>query len=499
MKDILTRTFRPFVAADTETTHLRDRIPIDLVGVTGFVVIAAVLLAVVDVSSPVVRATVGIPLLFLAPGYVTVAALFPRASPVDPMQSTLLIGQTRDVTDVERAALAFGMSVALLPLLGLLITALSWAFTTTTVVGTVSGFVLAGVVIATGRRTRQPVHERYQFRLGRKLGAVRAAIFGTGSTVHTVVNLVLVFSLLLALTSVGYALVAPQQQGEQYTSLQLLTENESGELVAGGSPGAVEPDEPISFTTAIENQEEQEMEYTVVIQEQWLEDGSVFDRTEVQRTDHRVSAGDTLTTDRDVTPNAESGTVRIAVLLYETDDVPETPTTDNAYRYGYLWIDVTPDGELASDDGAEDSDDADTDDGDADDVDEDDDADADDGEADDADGDDDADADDGEADDADEDDDADADDDGADDADEDDDADADDDGTDDADEDDDADADDDGTDDADEDDDADADDDGADDTDEDDDADADDGSDDADEDSDADSDADEDDDTDEDD
>jgi uncharacterized membrane protein len=338
MKDLLLRTFRPFATVGLRPTLAR--IPTDLVGVAGFVAVATLLLAVVDVASPVVRAIVGFPLLFLAPGYAMVSVFFPRASPIESTGSTPLIGQTRDVTDVERAALAFGLSVALLPLLGLVVAVLSWGFTTSTVVATVGGFVLVGVAIAAVRRARIPLQDRYRFRLGRLLGAVRAAIFGSGSAVHTAANVVLVVSLLLALTSVGYALVSPQQ-GEQYTDLQLLTEDDSGELVAG-TPSTVEPSNSIPFTTAIGNQEGQDMDYTVVVQEQWIDDGEVFERTELQRTEHSVSAGETLTVDRDVTPTAESGTVRIAVLLYD-DSVPETPTTDNAYRHGHFWIEIGED------------------------------------------------------------------------------------------------------------------------------------------------------------
>ena len=341
MKDILNRTFRPFAAVGLDIKHLFARIPSDLVGVAGFVAVATILLTAVDVASPVVRAAVGFPLLFLAPGYAMVSVLFPRTSPIETTESTPLLGQTWDVTDVERVALAFGLSFALLPLLGLVIAFFSWGFTTSTVVGTVSSFVLAGVAIATIRRFRVPVRDRYQFRLGRTLGALRTAIFGTGSTVHTAVNVVLVVSMLLALTSVGYAFVSPQQ-GEQYTDLQLLTEDDSGELVAAGYPSDIEPGESMSFTTAIENQEGQDKDYTVVIQEQWINDGDVSERTELQRTEHSVSDGVTETDEQNVTPNAESGNVRIAVLLYD-DEVPETPTTDNAYRHGYFWTEIGED------------------------------------------------------------------------------------------------------------------------------------------------------------
>ncbi|WP_049923570.1 DUF1616 domain-containing protein [Halopiger djelfimassiliensis] len=342
MKKLLLRTCRPFVVAGRGTRHLFARLPIDLVGVAGFVAIAAALLTVVDPVSRVVRAAIGVPLLFLAPGYATVATLFPRAAAIEASESNAVIGQTVSVTDLERVALSFGLSVAVLPLLGLLIGTLSLAFTGTVVVGTVSAVTLIGTVVAAIRRVRIPPEERYRLHLGRKLGAVRSAMFGTDSVVHATVNVVLVVSLCLAFSSVGYALVSPQQ-GEQYTSVQLLTENESGEPVADGYPDAIEPGDSVPLTIALENREGEDAAYTIVVQEQWLDGGEVHERTELARFDERVDDGETSYTDRSVTPEAESGTVRITVLLYE-DGVPETATTDNAYRYAYVWVDLTEDG-----------------------------------------------------------------------------------------------------------------------------------------------------------
>ncbi|GAB3664683.1 DUF1616 domain-containing protein [Halopiger thermotolerans] len=346
MKDLLIRTVRPVVAVGQGTRRLAARTPTDLVAVAGFVAVATLLLTVVDVASPVVRAAVGFPLLFLAPGYAIVAALFPRATPLEA-STGFGIGQTRDVTEVERAALAFGLSFASLPLLGLAIAALSLDFTGPVLVGAVSGFVLVTVAIAAVRRFLVPAQDRYRLRLVRKLGAVRAAIFGTGSTVHTAINVVLVVSMLIAMTSVGYALVSPQQ-GEQYTELRLLGENDSGDLVAANYTTEIESGEPVPLTIAVENREGTATEYTAVVQEQWLEDGSVLERTEHQRVEYEVGDGETVTDERSVTPAAESGDVRIAVLLYE-GDVPDTPTVDNAYRSAYLWVDISDELEAESD------------------------------------------------------------------------------------------------------------------------------------------------------
>ncbi|MDJ1434545.1 DUF1616 domain-containing protein [Halostagnicola sp. A-GB9-2] len=339
MKDRLTRVFQPFVTADRKPNRILRRAPTDLVAVSAFVVVAGALLAILDIASPLVRAAVGFPLLFLAPGYATVSALFPRASPSQRGEATLLVEHTRPITEAERAALAFGLSFGLLPLLGLGIGLTPFGFTTSAVVGAVSIYTLVGVWIAAARRHRIASAERYRFDFGRKLAAGRRAVFDTGSAIHTAVNVLLVVSMLLALTTVGYALVSPQQ-GAEYTDLRLLTEDGSDEFVASNYSTSVESGEAIPFTVATENQEGEEMEYTVVVQEQWISDGEILERTELERSDYNLDDGSIEYSEQNVTPEAESGAIRISVMLYD-GDVPDTPTHDNAYRYTYFTTEVT--------------------------------------------------------------------------------------------------------------------------------------------------------------
>jgi len=333
--------FQPVSTLRRRSKRLATAVPVDLVGVVGFTVVATVLLGVSDVSSPVVRAAVGFPLLFLVPGYVTVSTLFPRSTPVHESKTGTwkLIEQTQTLTDIERVALSFGLSFAILPLLGLVVAATPWGFTGPVVSSAVACFSIVGASLATIRRLSVPEADRYRVGLGRRLEAAHTAIFGPKSTLQVAVNVVLVLSMVLALTTVGYALVSPQE-GEQYTSLRLLTENESGEFVASGYSSEIEPSEPISFVAGVENQEQQEMTYTVVVQEQRFVDGELVERTELQRTDTQVGQGTTEYVEQTVTPTTEEGTVRIAVLLYP-DGAPETPTLENAYRKTYLWTSVS--------------------------------------------------------------------------------------------------------------------------------------------------------------
>ncbi len=335
------QSFQPVAALRRRSKSLLAGTPVDLIGVAGFVLVAALLLTVVDTGSTVLRAAVGFPLLFLAPGYVIVSALFPSETPARDAtgDGQFLIRQTVSLSDAERAALSFGLSFAVLPLLGLVIAVTPFGYTASTVVNTVAGATLLGAGIATARRLAVPPADRY--RPGRRLEAARATIFDAGSTRRVAINVVLVISMLLAVTTVGYAFVAPQD-GEQYTSLRLLTEDDTGELVASGYPSEIEPGDAVPLVVAVENREGADEEYTAVVQEQRFEDGELVERNELQRIDYGVGAGETAYADRTLSPEAEDGSIRITVLLYD-GDVPETPTAENAYRHGYFWVDITED------------------------------------------------------------------------------------------------------------------------------------------------------------
>jgi len=331
MKDQLTGTLEPSLGERRFPTGL----PVDLLAVIVGSVVAFVLLAVLEVTSPALRAAVGLPLLLFAPGYALVSALFPRSRALEEGDSAVL-GQTTTLRDGERLALAFGLSVAALPLLGLTMAAASITFRGPAVTAIVTGFVIGTAAVAAGRRLRLSPRDRYRLRLGDV--AFRDGLL-TGSVVHTAVNVVLIASVLIALTSVGYAFVSPQQ-GEQYTDLRLLADDD--DELAGEYPTDLEPNESVSFAVAVENQEGDDREYTAVIQEQWVDDGTVIDRTDLEELEYSVDDGEAVTETYEGPPDAESGTVRIAVLLYD-DSVPETPTTDNAYRYGYVWVDIEDD------------------------------------------------------------------------------------------------------------------------------------------------------------
>lgn len=322
-----------------------DRPPEDLLLLLGFVPLALAVLVFWNVDSVLVRAPIAAPLLLFAPGYAVVSFVFPRRSDAS---SRLTLANERTVRGrfsgrigpIERLALAVGMSFAILPFLGLVIATVD-GFTPETVVVAVSGFVLTVGSLAVIRRQRVPPEARFRFGIVDGLERVGAALAPANSPLLGVVNAVLLVSIVLALATGGFALLAPQD-GEQFTDLRLLTEDDSGELVAGDYPDAIEPGENASITVAIENQEGEETTYTLVVQQQRLVDGTIVERDTLSVEQYRVDDGEMAVDERTIEPTG-TGELRFAFLLYEGDSFPNPQTTENAYRSGHLWIDVGED------------------------------------------------------------------------------------------------------------------------------------------------------------
>ncbi|ELZ11662.1 hypothetical protein C479_06392 [Halovivax asiaticus JCM 14624] len=319
------------------TDRSRPTGPADLATLCGFVLVAVVVLVGWNPASPPIRAIVGLPLLFLAPGYAFVSLCFPAgSSPAGAETARGALG-TRTPSDGERLALSFGSSLAILPILGLAIPSVA-SFELAPVVGSIAVVTVLAAVGAWLRRLRLAPARRYRPAFARRWSTLRWALLPTGSPLLAATNVVLAVSVVLAITTGGYALLSPQD-GERYTGMQLLAEDEGGELVAAGYPTEIEPGESVPLTVAVDNQEHRDVTYDLVVRQERYVDGDRRDSEVIHESNLSVPDGETVHRDVAVTPTADSGQIRLVYLLY-TDDVPSDPAPENAYRYTHLWIDV---------------------------------------------------------------------------------------------------------------------------------------------------------------
>lgn len=319
--------------------------PLDLAAAAGY---AAVVAAVVflHVESTVVRTLVGGPLVFFLPGYVAVAAAFPGRQPTRADGATGALARatsaasTSGFTWFERTALAFGVSVALVPLLALAVSLALGGFSPTSTVAVLTGFVVAGALVAAARRLRLPVEQRYRSPHAAWAADLHAAIFDADSAVDAVLTVALAASVILAVSTMAYAMAAPQE-GERYTSLGVYTQNESGDLVASGYPSNVSVGEPANLTAVVENHEHERTEYALVVELQRVDgDGSVTEDEVLNRTTLALDANENWQRQLAPRPSFAGDSLRLTVFLYR-GDAPEDPSTDTAYRRAFVWTNVT--------------------------------------------------------------------------------------------------------------------------------------------------------------
>ncbi|WP_227354024.1 DUF1616 domain-containing protein [Haladaptatus salinisoli] len=318
-------------------------LPADLVGVVVAVAAVAFTLAQSGVRGTPVAVALGLPFVLFAPGYALVSLLFPGTGPSRRSGWTSPARVRREgITPGERAALSFGGSLALVPVLALSLSLASVPFEPLPVLVAVFGLTLTLSVFAALRRGNVPAEDRFgvSFRTG--ASRLRAALFGAESSADVALNVVLALSVVVALSAVGFAFAAPQD-GERFSRLSLL-EREGGKFVTAKNPEPFEVGETKPVHVAVDNREGKSVEYTVVVQLQRVEqrpDGSarVVDRVELDRLSHRVAAGESWRTRYAISPTMAGENLRLQFLLYKGDP-PANPTTSNADEHAHLWIDV---------------------------------------------------------------------------------------------------------------------------------------------------------------
>ncbi|MHC3437932.1 DUF1616 domain-containing protein [Natrialbaceae archaeon A-gly3] len=324
---------------EATTTRLESlfRYPGDL-AVTSVVALLAYYLVTTLEPGGELRILAALPLVLFLPGYALVSVLFPTRGRVIATGE----GTRRGVDVAERLGLALAVSIALVPIVVIALS-LSVGVTPETTAGAFAGLAVALAQLGVVRRLRIPHTDRFS------LSSVR--LFDrTGETgaLATASTLVLVVAIVVAGTAFAFAFVSPGAAGG-FTQLGLYTE-EDGELVAGGFPSAVEPGESIPVVVDVENQEGEDRTYTAVVQQQLLEDEEVVERTTLEAFTLEVEDGESVATEREITPTVEAEDVRVVVLLYE-DDVPAEPARDTADEDTFFWVDSVEDAE--EDDGNE--------------------------------------------------------------------------------------------------------------------------------------------------
>jgi uncharacterized membrane protein len=322
----------------------RPAIPLDLLAIVAYVAVAGALLFRPGVYGTPLAVALGLPLLFFAPGYALVSALLPGATP-DDAAGEVSFARVRDhgVGGGERVALGFGVSVALLPVLGVAIALSPANIGPVAVLLAVSGLTVGCAVVGAIRRLRRPADSRFTVPVRAWLDDARQSA-SSGSAVDTALSVGLAAAVVLSVAAIGYAVAAPGPN-ESYTDVSLLTQNETGQLIAEDYPDDFQQGESKPLVVKLINEEGRTTDYSVVVELQRVEqisDGSarVLEDSQLATFTPTVESGESWRTTHEVTPTMTGENLRLTYLVYK-GDAPEDPTSENAYRRVHVWISVS--------------------------------------------------------------------------------------------------------------------------------------------------------------
>lgn len=216
--------------------HTDDR-PWDLM----FVALVTVLLVAIIALAPdsIWRTILGLPFLLFFPGYALISTLFPEQEGLD---------------HVERVALSFGLSIALTPLVGLLLNYV-WKITLTSILTSLSLLIFALCASAYYRRISIPQEERFDVNI-----KIDRPNWGEYDTVDKLLVVATVILLISSAVLAAYIIVTPRT-GERFTEYYILGPHG----MADDYPTELQVNQSGHVMIGAVNREHREMDYLMVV------------------------------------------------------------------------------------------------------------------------------------------------------------------------------------------------------------------------------------------
>ena len=283
--------------------HIRNEFI--LIAILGVLLVAFVVLGeAVALSAPfaLLRATLGLAFVLFIPGYTLQAALFPRAG---------------DLDGPERAALSFGLSVAVVPPIALVLDTLPWGIRLWPIVVAEELVIAACSLVAWFRRRSLPEEERF-------VVVVKVDLRGWWADqdrTNRILYGVLAGAFVIAAVSATFIVALPKP-GDRFTEFYIL----GPEGLAENYPRQVVAGRPVTVTVGITNREGAPAWYRVDV----VNGEQVIGQVEPVLLDPDVSDERPIT----FAPSVVGDDVEVAFLLYRGGE-------EGVYRSLRLWLEVT--------------------------------------------------------------------------------------------------------------------------------------------------------------
>ncbi|WP_336328815.1 DUF1616 domain-containing protein [Halovenus sp. HT40] len=314
---------------------MRNWIQRDLLTICTVAALTPSMALLFDFDGNSVQAVIGILFIFYAPGYAVVSILMPAAH--IPGVETNRTKPT-EVSFIERSLLAVGLSVAIVPSIGVILHFSPLGLDPDIFLLVIGILTLLASIGAIIRRERLQRSQQFKIRsLSYMFGGV---LTSARSDKEAYLNIIFAVGIILAIAGIGTA-VAMSDNGERFTEFYIQSEDpDSVEQVAGEYPPNMTISGEYEFTVGITNQEHNTEEYAVVVQLQRMEDGEVVETSQIDQFTTTVAHGETVKRPVTVQPEMTGENFRLSYQLYRGSP-PEDLSVDAAYRHVYLWVNIS--------------------------------------------------------------------------------------------------------------------------------------------------------------
>jgi uncharacterized membrane protein len=217
----------------------------DLKIVAFIVILTVVFVLLPPLNTSPIRIILGIPMVLFLPGYALIAALFPRKN---------------DLDGIERFALSLGLSIAIVPLIGLGLNFTPFGIRLVPIIVSLSVFTLAMCFIAHIRRSKLSEEKRFEVPFSLMYSSLKSEIFRSQKGVDRILTIILILSIVASLIMLIYVIVTPKQ-GEKFTEFYILGDKGKAE----GYPTQLVTGKTSSLIVGISNHEYVVTNYTLNI------------------------------------------------------------------------------------------------------------------------------------------------------------------------------------------------------------------------------------------
>ncbi|MDO5845135.1 MAG: DUF1616 domain-containing protein [Methanocorpusculum sp.] len=184
-------------------------LPKDLIVIALWLILAIATIYIPFINETFIRVIFTVPVILFIPGYVLIAALFPEKKSID---------------GIERFALSVGLSIAVVPLIGLVLNYTPFGIRLDPIVISLVIFTVIMMIITFYRRARIPKEEKFEVPFDKVKPTIKEEFFPKNQKpFDKVLSIILIIAIVAAVVTTVYVIAFPKD-GEKFTEFFVLGE-----------------------------------------------------------------------------------------------------------------------------------------------------------------------------------------------------------------------------------------------------------------------------------